>query len=343
MANRKNESLKNLWEKHNIPAFEYCKLDRAAELLGCKVGDLLHWAETGAVELCLKFNGFEAAMRPPSNVDYSPEKWIKENTDLSSLIGISASYPGEVALSGFRAKMAFDLNSHSESEDDVFRYHFEYENDPALKTPIVNIFGLWAISPRKYGSLFSTLGEGNNYPCTAINIIFKVADEPRHKDVIYVTPLTEQAYDKNMILIQPVKTLFEITIDDLFITRCQMEKINDNKGKPLPNYINGGVPVIDINDMDGDIKKTHKNQEINSSKRERILLAAMYVMKNHPNECLRKNGKESLAATAKAICNHSYSLFGTEEPPIANVRIISEIIGDGYKLPKERKRAGRLD
>lgn len=33
---------------------EYCKLDRAAELLGCKVQDILHWAAIRAINICVK-------------------------------------------------------------------------------------------------------------------------------------------------------------------------------------------------------------------------------------------------------------------------------------------------
>lgn len=33
---------------------EYCKLDRAARMLGCEVQDIIHWAAVGAIDLCVK-------------------------------------------------------------------------------------------------------------------------------------------------------------------------------------------------------------------------------------------------------------------------------------------------
>lgn len=39
----------------DLPALEYCSLDRASRLLGCELGDLLHWAELSAIPLMIKF------------------------------------------------------------------------------------------------------------------------------------------------------------------------------------------------------------------------------------------------------------------------------------------------
>lgn len=38
-------------EKLSIP-LEYCRLDRAARLLGCEISDLIHWGAIGAINLC---------------------------------------------------------------------------------------------------------------------------------------------------------------------------------------------------------------------------------------------------------------------------------------------------
>lgn len=55
----------NLWEKNNIPALEYCSISRAADILKCSVNDLLHWAEIGAIEICLELNGYNARIALP--------------------------------------------------------------------------------------------------------------------------------------------------------------------------------------------------------------------------------------------------------------------------------------
>nr|HAT2257105.1 hypothetical protein [Citrobacter freundii] len=39
----------------DLPALEYCSLDRASRLLGCELDDILHWAEIRAIPLMVKF------------------------------------------------------------------------------------------------------------------------------------------------------------------------------------------------------------------------------------------------------------------------------------------------
>ena len=78
----KNQGDASIWETNNLPALEYCDLNRAANLLNCKVADLLHWAEIGAIELCLKFNAFRASIKSIDlNTKYrnNPNDWIKGN------------------------------------------------------------------------------------------------------------------------------------------------------------------------------------------------------------------------------------------------------------------------
>ena len=44
----------NIWENLGIASLEYCKIERAANLLNCTVDDIFHWAELGRIELCIK-------------------------------------------------------------------------------------------------------------------------------------------------------------------------------------------------------------------------------------------------------------------------------------------------
>lgn len=39
----------------DLPALEYCSLERACRLLGCELNDILHWAELSAIPLMVKF------------------------------------------------------------------------------------------------------------------------------------------------------------------------------------------------------------------------------------------------------------------------------------------------
>ncbi|XWJ92917.1 hypothetical protein ACRARH_12385 [Phytobacter ursingii] len=46
----------------NIPIPEYCTLERAAKLIGCEIGDLLHFGEVGSVTICIKVPSSTKAM-----------------------------------------------------------------------------------------------------------------------------------------------------------------------------------------------------------------------------------------------------------------------------------------
>lgn len=48
--------VETIWRKKGIPPLNYCTLDRASGLLGCELYDLLHLAEIGKIELCLRFD-----------------------------------------------------------------------------------------------------------------------------------------------------------------------------------------------------------------------------------------------------------------------------------------------
>lgn len=296
-----------------LPPLEYCRLDRASRLIGCEVEDFIHWHEVGSIQLCVHFESAD---------------------DIQS--GISAFNLMKLYEEGVKADGGFyRLSKHSSisiiPEDGNPPPPIEFFNNPDNGkkllhyipharnhyTSKVQFAGFWRLIPTGF------------------------TQSGKNTDICVYNESTDYTGDNfNNSFVMKDK---EFKIDELFIMNSEIEKLINSNGKSLPNYINGGIPTPEINSNEKEIRKTHGNQEINSSKREKILLAAMYLMKNHPEECLRKNGKESFAATAKAICNHSYSLFGSEEPPITNVRIISEIIADGYRLPKERKRAGRLD
>ncbi|MCU4043530.1 hypothetical protein [Enterobacter asburiae] len=43
----------------DLPALEFCTLDRACRLLGCELGDILHWAEIKAITLMVNFTNLD--------------------------------------------------------------------------------------------------------------------------------------------------------------------------------------------------------------------------------------------------------------------------------------------
>lgn len=58
MVAKKSDTHKQLTATGNpLLPLEYCKLGRAARMLGCEVEDLIHWGAIGAIKLCLRNPG----------------------------------------------------------------------------------------------------------------------------------------------------------------------------------------------------------------------------------------------------------------------------------------------
>lgn len=56
-----------------LPPLEYCTLKRAAEILECAASDLLNWAATGRIEVCVYLDYADADIWLPGNQDNNPE------------------------------------------------------------------------------------------------------------------------------------------------------------------------------------------------------------------------------------------------------------------------------
>jgi hypothetical protein len=140
--------------------------------------------------------------------------------------------------------------------------------------------------------------------------------------------------------------LITITSNDLLITKLQLEKIIEAKGKSFTStYITGEIKPIPFRKSTTN-KDTptpaHGNSINNARRRENILLALGYVKLNYPDECEKKQksgkSKPSSNAWAEALLNH-WALFG-EESDAPTVSYLLPIIRDIYRLPSERKCAG---
>ncbi|MCS2162624.1 hypothetical protein MUU47_16155 [Scandinavium sp. H11S7] len=211
----------NIWKKNNIPALEYCDLHRATELLNCKLNDLLHWAEIGAIELCLKFTGFEVCLTYEDDIKHLNDlkEWLRYR--------LSNNKTDKIKLSGIIPCHIPGSNVNSDDCDEMFAYMY-------------HIFGLWTPIIPPYNNLYSSLQFNREKQITS-NLLLKPADEDSTsiRAMVLPTEMQNEIFDS----IHPAKKLFSITPSDLFITKNQIEKIYNHDGKPIPNYINGGIDI----------------------------------------------------------------------------------------------------
>ncbi|EMY1847278.1 hypothetical protein AAIJ03_003785 [Salmonella enterica] len=119
--------------------------------------------------------------------------------------------------------------------------------------------------------------------------------------------------------------------DALVIPRAELVKAIRSFTSTLPDDIQQSCSTF--------ATRVHGNRENNARWRERVLLAAGYVKIHYPKDCKNKHERETLSAWADALINH-WHLFGNDHD-IPEKRVATEIIGDIYRLPVDRKRAGK--
>lgn len=235
---------KNIWDDNKIPVLEYCTVPRAVELLGCKVNDIIHFAEIGAVELCLKLEGLRATLTSPLKLR-DPDVWENGFTSTFSFNKYQINSP----LSLFSPDIDISRVIDSEAKP---TYLYEYENSPGLKRPCMQLYGLWAIKPLMIPDayFFNGILSSDGVSLTSLDFSLKEVDEQFNfkdidSDAIYASPKTEHLYPDGWLDQEKLKPIVTLTVKDLYLTRMQVEAIYNGFGDVLPSYINGKVERSD--------------------------------------------------------------------------------------------------
>ncbi|VEA69339.1 Uncharacterised protein [Serratia plymuthica] len=231
---------KSVWEANNIPALEYCKLPRAAELLNCKIEDIIHFSEIGAIELSIKLRGFEVCLN-------SPFEWREQDVWEERFRPSLFPYSHNSPLSLLRPKADILLSKEKG------KYYYQNEDNTALRSPRLYLYGLWSlvIMPTKT-PFFSHLSQGHEVSLTALELSLKECDIPfterMDDNIIFVSPPSEHLYQNDFLDATLNNPIVSLTINDIYLTRKQIEKIHNGMGEVLPSYINNGVIIPNKNE-----------------------------------------------------------------------------------------------
>lgn len=98
-------------KEFNLPALEYCSLERATRFIGdgCEVEDLLHWAEIGAINLSYKITGSVGGAYvyfDGMNIDVA--KYILNFIEFSHCVYIPVSDNSTIVSTDFRGCTTID-------------------------------------------------------------------------------------------------------------------------------------------------------------------------------------------------------------------------------------------
>ncbi|CDH07046.1 hypothetical protein XBO1_2520017 [Xenorhabdus bovienii str. oregonense] len=321
----------NVWKANGLPEMEYCSLRRAAELLKCKVHDLLHFAEIRAIELCIKTQGFESALYSPMHYREKSEWENFCGGSLSVLLGLNPPIRGG-GVSRFSPKFTHSIDFLNGKTTDS--YFYEYADSPALRRPLVFLFGLWVIAGLTEWSIFSELPIKGEISLSALDFTLKEADyefNPEKDDVFFVSPLTEHLYENNGLLKKRVTPIVTLTIDDLYITKIQINKIYSNIG--------GEVPILRNEEKNQShvIKEHHTQIKAyeNRLKIHKAITKLFALYPHNPNDDATNyrttEGKIIIARIAKCLDYHAATLFDDRESPIKDDLTLRNIISDYLK------------
>ena len=292
--------------------FEYCKLDRAARLLHCEVGDLIHLGKILAIEIlfdtgAIKLNEFVLYPKPQITEE---ERQEEEEYNIKWRV------------------------------DRITPYTFYHEN---INEGYFVVQGLWPISI----DTIHILEKDNEIDKKSISISAVDKGHLVENDMAIFFSLSnaepcagqDYGFISNSDLEKGADLFSKVSINDFLIGSSDLKKIHSAilSGESLPNMYN-----------DSDIAKQAKKSEMKeqrlsiphhsaerfASYREEILAAAIYVKHNFPNLCGTSN-----AEWARAIDTKS-SLFWPElgEPPV-EIKKIELILGSAVNegLPHKKQ------
>ncbi|EMI4429969.1 hypothetical protein V6478_003389 [Providencia rettgeri] len=206
-----------------LPALEYCSLDRAARLIGsgCEVGDLLHWAEIGAIKLAKQFLY--------GKDDFTVGFYFENSIDEASTLFLNTKQLNDyhINISKFSI-LETTLLENCETLDEISSVLTNYDDKPRITaTPR----GVWCVSDFYY--------------------------DRRRSDPYINSKLTPLGESKFNVYAQ-MRDDIGISKDDLLISKNDIEII---LGRSMQSLISGGLThPQDISIAEDDRKTVARNR-----------------------------------------------------------------------------------
>ncbi len=271
-----SDSLKgNLWAERNLPALEYCNIRRAADLLSCTVSDILHWAEIEAINLCLRIDWM------PSTIDFNigmeqAEPWFEQQINSKATLNPravlskkSCFYLGVDTVNPLEADIKYNINGQEigfnikKNEKGQICGHAE---------------GFWNFFVFGYNEMvYHELNSCGSITFDFLDLRIVAADRADEPE-IYLTPCSFveddlfycDSEDKSGFEKIKLPSLLTITLEDLFITRNQLEYLYSRRGEVLASLVTGD---IQRNHRDGNINKAETKRR--APKKDALMTALM--------------------------------------------------------------------
>lgn len=265
-----------------IPSLDYYRLSRAAKLIGCDIGDLVHWGAVGKIKLCVMLD-------MANSVFYSSMDVKKINKELRAL-------PNRTQEFKELTRNSFLYNDDSIYIDDVdffFNedlFNSDSDNSGSLNIAYGHASGLWELEQIA---------------------LIKMEVSNFFDDGLIVLPTGDMNFEGFFCCLLPDSQGCKVTVNDLWITREHVERIlsNDIANK----IINKPLECAGIKS----VKLSKAVSERHAKKREVVLVAAIFCKEKYPDEC-----SGSIRAWANCIEKRATELlYMNGESPLSLDRI----------------------
>lgn len=296
--------------KHLFP-LEYCRLDRAARLLCCEIGDLIHLGAVSAINIlfdigAIKINKF--VIYPKSQIS---EEERQEEVEYG------------VKWRGNR----------------ITPYAFYHEN---IDEGYYIVQGLWPVS----GNTIRILEKFNEIDKKSIEITGVDKGHLVVNDTVIFFSLSDAepcngnnyGFVSSLDIEQGADLFSKVSVSDFFVCSSDLEKIHHAIlfGVQLPNIYNNS----DVAERESkyELKESlssipHHSAERFASYREEILAAAIYVKNEFPDLCGSTN-----AEWARAIDSKSQLFWPKLSAPPIEIKKIELILGSAVSKGKPHKK-----
>ncbi|EEE1291419.1 hypothetical protein CB343_000757 [Salmonella enterica subsp. diarizonae] len=286
-----------------IPQLDFCRLERASKLIECEIEDLLQWALTGAIEVCVLLNKAIVSLSIALSEDEILELITENNHYIVNGIVLGSSTIQPVN------RIGTDEYYIPRDEDDEFNISDIYclasgpwaINSPWVITRLISdgASEIHSLSIADYHDIRNYIEEDSNY------ILNSIVEDPSLK-----------------------KGFGKIKLCDVWITWKQIQKIQSHIGKPMPKG------KFKIQDKKENIEiKPHPRAEYSAKARLQILEAAIQIKENNTDDfnniCIKLDGSYNITKWAEYIIDRPH-IFPDGRLPLTDKQTIMNVISSAY-------------
>ncbi|MGN5575906.1 hypothetical protein [Enterobacter sp. Lyrl_3] len=301
--------------------FSYCRIERAALLLGCDVSDLLNLGITKKISICLNLFGVRSVLYMRGDSEAST-KWFnnRPRKATTSLIGHD--------ITEFSRMNIFKLDYNPDTEETFAIPIFGQDTEVGCFSSIGKAYGLWR--------LWGGLEEIQNFGEYAISGFELTPCHPENDNPVIQLLMTGEVTDEDDEDGDGEPLNIKITANDLWVTAYDVRRLLDCNGDYhllLENSVVENPSTLSNTDA------VHHSAERHARNREQILMVAMRFKEEQQNafneSCRKTDGTINYSAWARELIARP-DWFINGELPIKTETKIAAILNNAHKRPSER-------